>query len=86
MKRRPHVIPAIIVTPQNPGGAWSPKKLNDILEWMEKNYAYDHSRVYDARKTRRASSTALDFVGTYPEDSSRFDLCGGYCGRQCRGW
>ena len=24
-------IPALVVTPQNPGGAWNPKKLNDIL-------------------------------------------------------
>src|SRR5574344_1767643 len=39
-------IPMLVAAPQNPGGAWSPKKLNDVLEWMKKNYQVDTTRVY----------------------------------------
>ena len=70
-------IPALVVTPQNPGGAWSPKKLNDILEWMDENYAYDHDRVYVLGMSLGGYGT-LDFVGTYPEKvAAAMALCGG---------
>ena len=39
-------IDALVIVPQNPGGAWNPDKLNDILEWTKKNYAMDSTRVY----------------------------------------
>lgn len=70
-------IPALIVAPQNPGGAWNPKKINDILEWMEKHYAYDHNRVYVLGMSLGGYGT-LDFVGTYPEKvAAAMALCGG---------
>lgn len=70
-------IPALVVTPQNPGGAWSPKKLNDILEWMDENYAYDKGRVYVLGMSLGGYGT-LDFVGTYPEKvAAAMALCGG---------
>ena len=61
-------VPALVITPQNPGGPWNPKKLNDILEWLDENdYAYDHDRL-----------GTLDFVGTYPEKvAAAMALCGG---------
>ena len=70
-------VPALVVTPQNPGGAWSPKKLNDVLGWMEQNYAYDHDRVYVLGMSLGGYGT-LDFVGTYPEKvAAAMALCGG---------
>lgn len=70
-------VPALVVTPQNPGGSWNPKKLNDILEWMSENYAYDHSRVYVLGMSLGGYGT-LDFVGTYPEKvAAAMALCGG---------
>ena len=70
-------IPALVVTPQNPGGPWNPKKLNDILEWMEENYAYDRTRVYVLGMSLGGYGT-LDFVGTYPEKvAAALALCGG---------
>ncbi len=40
-------MPALVVTPQNPGGAWNPKKLNDVLEWLDQNgYVYDLSLIH----------------------------------------
>ena len=70
-------VPALVVTPQNPGGPWSPKKLNDILEWIGENYAYDHNRVYVLGMSLGGYGT-LDFVGTYPEKvAAAMALCGG---------
>ena len=71
-------IPALVITPQNPGGAWNPKKLNDILEWLDANeYAYDHNRVYVLGMSLGGYGT-LDFVGTYPEKvAAAMALCGG---------
>ena len=70
-------IPALIVTPQNPGGAWNPKKLDDILEWMKENYKFDNSRVYVLGMSLGGYGT-LDFAGTYPEKiAAAIALCGG---------
>lgn len=71
-------IPALVITPQNPGGSWNPKKLNDILEWLDQNdYAYDHNRVYVLGMSLGGYGT-LDFVGTYPEKvAAAMALCGG---------
>lgn len=71
-------IPALVITPQNPGGSWNPKKLNDILEWLDNNdYAYDHTRIYVLGMSLGGYGT-LDFVGTYPEKvAAAMALCGG---------
>jgi predicted peptidase len=70
-------VPALVVTPQNPGGSWNPKKLNDVLEWMDQNYAYDHNRVYVLGMSLGGYGT-LDFAGTYPDKiAAAMALCGG---------
>jgi len=75
--RKGRQIPALVITPHNPGGPWNPKKLNDILEWLDHNYAYDHNRVYVMGMSLGGYGT-LDFVGTYPEKvAAALALCGG---------
>lgn len=70
-------IPMLVAAPQNPGGAWSPKKLNDVLEWMKKNYQVDTTRVYVLGMSLGGYGT-MDFVGTYPEKiAAGMALCGG---------
>ncbi|MBQ9558465.1 MAG: phospholipase [Bacteroidaceae bacterium] len=70
-------IPALIIAPQNPGGPWSPLKLNQLLEWMKENYAFDHSRVYVLGMSLGGYGT-MDFAGTYPEKiAAAMALCGG---------
>lgn len=71
-------IPAMVVAPQNPGGAWNPDKVNDILEWLDKNkYAYDHQRIYVIGMSLGGYGT-LDFVGTYfHKVAASMALCGG---------
>ena len=71
-------MPALVVTPQNPGGPWNPKKLNDVLEWLDQNdYVYDHNRLYVLGMSLGGYGT-LDFVGSYPEKvAAAMALCGG---------
>lgn len=70
-------IPAVIVAPQNPGGSWKPKKLNDILEWTKANYHIDSTRVYVLGMSLGGYGT-LDFAGTYPDKiAAAMALCGG---------
>lgn len=75
--KRGREIPALIVVPQNPGGAWSPRKLNNMLEWMKQNYPFDASRVYVLGMSLGGYGT-LDFAGTYPDKiAAAMALCGG---------
>lgn len=70
-------IRAMIITPQNPGGAWNPRKINNILEWVEDNYPMDDSRVYVLGMSLGGYGT-MDFCGTYPEKiAAGIALCGG---------
>lgn len=69
--------PAMVIAPQNPGGAWNPKKIAQILDWVEENHEVDTSRVYVIGMSLGGYGT-LDFAGTYPERvSAAMALCGG---------
>ena len=76
--RRGLVLPAMVVAPQNPKGAWNPDKLNDIIEWLDANgYPYDHQRVYVVGMSLGGYGV-LDFTGSYPEKiAASMALCGG---------
>lgn len=70
-------IPMLVAAPQNPGGAWKPSKLNDILEYMEDHYEVDTTRIYVLGMSLGGYGT-MDFVGTYPEKiAAAMALCGG---------
>ncbi|MBP5742031.1 MAG: prolyl oligopeptidase family serine peptidase, partial [Paludibacteraceae bacterium] len=70
-------IPAIVVAPQNPGGAWRPSKVNDVVEWVEHNYSVDTARVYVMGMSLGGYGT-LDFANAYPEKvAAAVALCGG---------
>ena len=71
------MIPALIVAPQNPGGSWDPRKLNEILEWMKQHYVFNLERVYVLGMSLGGYGT-LDFAGTYPDKiAAAIALCGG---------
>ncbi len=71
------VVPAIVMAPQNPGGAWSPKRINNLLEWVEQHYNVDQTRVYVLGMSLGGYGT-MDFCGTYPEKvAAGMALCGG---------
>lgn len=69
--------PAMVIAPQNPGGAWKPSKIAKILDWVEANYDVDTTRVYVIGMSLGGYGT-LDFAGTYPERvAAAMALCGG---------
>lgn len=71
------IINTFVLAPQNPGGAWNPKKVLAMLEWVEKNYAVDTTRVYVFGMSLGGYGT-LDFTATYPEKvAAAMALCGG---------
>ena len=70
-------VDALVVVPQNPGGAWNPKKINDVLEWTKRNYACDSTRVYVIGMSLGGYGT-LDFTATYPDKvAAALAMCGG---------
>ena len=70
-------VPAVVIAPQNPGGAWKPSKLNDILDWACTNCDIDTNRVYVLGMSLGGYGT-LDFAGSYPDRiAAAMALCGG---------
>lgn len=70
-------IDALTIVPQNPGGAWSPKKIMQMLDWVKKNYQCDTTRVYVLGMSLGGFGT-MDVCGTYPDRiAAGMALCGG---------
>ncbi|MBR2429657.1 MAG: LysM peptidoglycan-binding domain-containing protein [Alistipes sp.] len=70
-------IEAVIVAPQNPGGWWSPERVMSVVEWVEKHYNVDSSRLYVLGMSLGGYGT-LDFAATYPNKvAAAMALCGG---------
>lgn len=70
-------IDALTIVPQNPGGAWSPKKIMDVLDWVKANYPCDTTRVYVLGMSLGGYGT-MDVCGTYPDRiAAGMALCGG---------
>ena len=75
--KRGMALPAIVVAPQNPGGAWRPGKLMAILDWLQSAYKVDTTRVYVLGMSLGGYGT-MDFCGTYPNKiAAGMALCGG---------
>lgn len=69
-------LPAVVIAPQSQG-SWSPKKLNDLLEWAKRNLSIDESRVYVLGMSLGGYGT-MDFVNAYPEKiAAAIAFCGG---------
>ena len=70
-------IEALTIVPQNPGGAWSPKKVMQVLDWVKANYQCDTTRVYVLGMSLGGYGT-MDVCGTYPDRiAAGMALCGG---------
>lgn len=70
-------IDAVIIAPQNGGGAWRPEKLMNILKWSEEHYPIDTNRVYVIGMSLGGFGT-IRFAGTYPDKvAAAMALCGG---------
>jgi len=70
-------IEAIVVAPQNPGGAWSPQRIARVMDYVEQHYNVDKNREY-ALGMSLGSFGTLDLVGTYPDRfAAAMAICGG---------
>ena len=70
-------INAVIIAPQNPGGAWNPKKIMDIVKWVNDNREIDTTRIYAIGMSLGGYGT-MDLAGTYPDKiAAAMALCGG---------
>lgn len=70
-------IDALIVAPQNPGGAWNPDKILHVIDWVQEKCPCDTARVYVLGMSLGGYGT-MDFVDTYPDRvAAAMALCGG---------
>lgn len=70
-------IDAFVIAPQNPGGAWSPKKVMNVLDWVSDNYNIDYDRVYVLGMSLGGYGT-IDLAATYPDRiAAAIAMCGG---------
>ena len=78
-------IDALVVAPQNPGGAWNPQRIMAVLDWVKEHYALDTNRLYVLGMSLGGYGT-FDFTATYPDKiAASMALCGGssrkdFCG------
>lgn len=70
-------IPAIVVAPQVASGSWDPDKVLSVLEYVQKNYNTDSSRIYVVGMSLGGYGT-LHFAGKYADKiTAAVALCGG---------
>jgi len=70
-------VPMMIVAPQvKKGEAWSPEKLNTLLDYLLASYALDSSRIYIAGMSLGAYGT-LHYAGKY---AHRLAAAAAFCG------
>lgn len=70
-------INAIIIAPQNPGGAWNSEKVLNILNWVTKQYAVDTNRIYLIGMSLGGFGT-IEFLANHGEKiAASMELCGG---------
>lgn len=78
-------INALIIAPQNPGGAWNPDRVNNVVDWVFDHYAGDTNRFYVLGMSLGGYGT-IDYSAAYSHRiAAAMALCGGgnpksYCG------
>lgn len=70
-------IPAIVVAPQVATGSWDPDKVLAVLEYVQKTYNTDSSKIYVVGMSLGGYGT-LHFAGKYADKiTAAVALCGG---------
>lgn len=74
---RGRMIDAFVLAPQNPGGAWKPSKIMDVVNWVSDNFQVDTNRIYVLGMSLGGYGT-IDFAATYPDKiAAAMAICGG---------
>lgn len=70
-------IDAVIIAPQNPGGAWNPDRVNNVVNWVFDHYAGDTNRFYVIGMSLGGYGTT-DYCCAYGERvAAAIAMCGG---------
>jgi predicted peptidase len=70
-------IPAIVIAPQVASGSWSPDKILEVLQYVQKTYQTDTNRVYVCGMSLGGYGT-FHFAGKYASKiTAAVALCGG---------
>ncbi len=70
-------LDAYVIAPQNPGGAWKPEKVMNIVDWAMQHHFIDSTRVYVLGMSLGGYGT-LDVAATYPDRiAAAMAFCGG---------
>ena len=70
-------VPAIVVAPQVATGSWNPDKVLEVLEYVQKTYNTDSTRIYVCGMSLGGYGT-LHFAGKYADKiTAGVALCGG---------
>lgn len=70
-------LDAFVIAPQNPGGAWNPRKVMNIIDWVRERNSIDSLRIYVIGMSLGGYGT-IDMVATYPDKiAAAMAFCGG---------
>lgn len=70
-------IDAYVIAPQNPGGAWSPAKVMNDVDWVCAHKNIDRSRIYVIGMSLGGYG-AIDLAAAYPDRiAAAMAFCGG---------
>ncbi|MFD2908096.1 prolyl oligopeptidase family serine peptidase [Flavobacterium ardleyense] len=70
-------IPAIVIAPQLAKGSWNPDKVLEVLEYVQKNYNTDNTRIYVCGMSLGGYGT-LHFAGKHADKiTAAVAICGG---------
>lgn len=70
-------IDAYVVAPQNPGGAWRPENVMNVVKWVEQNHNVDTTRIYVIGMSLGGYG-AIDVAAAYPDRiAAAMSFCGG---------
>ena len=70
-------LDAYVIAPQNPGGAWRPRRIMNIVDYVGKGCNIDTTRIYALGMSLGGFGT-LDLAATYPgRIAAAIAMCGG---------
>lgn len=70
-------IDAFVIAPQNPGGAWNPRKIMNTVDYVVARHKVDTTRIYVLGMSLGGYGS-LDFAATYPDRiAAAIGICGG---------
>lgn len=70
-------LDAYVIAPQNPGGAWNPRRIMNIVDYVEQGRNIDTTRIYALGMSLGGFGT-LDLAATYPDRiAAAIAMCGG---------